>query len=246
LSQIRKIAFRLGSTYLTLEVPPFYVDFEKRRFSSIVVRRRLPNEGIAIYVYVTRHRHVEKFLLLRRLHPDVYLPEELRSSGTAMEEMSQQEFQAFVRATKIQQFARDVVSLEKEWEYAGNGVWQKQIGSFTLYMILIVKDARWTVRPAISRKDISGYGFEIPVDTSLSQSFKEALKPGELEEIHDHVDSHHFHLAIDSLERCSELAQQWDYYFSTRTRWRQTVFLSFDEECYLQEDISPVINNIVE
>jgi len=245
LSQIRKIEFRLGSTYLTLEVPPFYVDFEKRRFSSIVVRKRLPNEGMAIYVYVTRHRHVEKLLLLRRLHPDVCLPDELSSPGTAIEELSRKEFQAFIRVTKIQQFVRDIRSLEKEWEYSGNGVWLKQVGFFGLYMILVVKDARWTVRPAISRKGMEGYGFEIPVDTSLSKSFMEGLKEGELEEIHDHVDSQHFHLAIDSLARCRELARHWDYYFSTRTRWRQTVFLAFDEERYLQENINPILHNIV-
>ncbi len=245
LSQISKIEFRLGSSFLTLEVPPFYVDFEKRRFSSMVVRKRLPNEGMAIYVYVTRHRHVEKLLLLHRLHPDVSLPGELEASGKAIEEMIWQEFQAFVRATKIQQFARDIRSLEKEWEYSGNGVWLKHVGSFMLYMILVVKDARWTVRPAISRKDISGYGFEIPVGTTLSQNFKEELKPGELEEIHDHVDSLHFHLSMDSLWRCRELAQKYDYYFSTRTRWRQTVFLSFDEERYLQENINPILHNNV-
>lgn len=211
----------------------------------MVVRRRLPNEGMAIYVYVTRHRHVEKLLLLHRLHPDISLPGELEASGTAIEKLSQKEFQEFIKTTKIRQFANDLKALEKEWEYSGNGVWQKPVGSFTLFMILLVKDARWTIRPAISRKDISGYGFEIPVDTSLSQNFKEVLKPRELEEVHDHIDNQHFHLAVDSLERCSELAQQWDYYFSTRTRWRQTVFLSFDEERYLQEDINPILHNIV-
>ena len=226
MSQIGKVEFRLGSNYLTLEVPPFYVNFEKRNFSSIMVRKQLPKEGMVIYVYVTRHRHVEKLLLLRRLHPDVYLPEELQQSGTAIKELSQRELEEFERITKTEEFERDVSELEKEWEYGGNGVWLKRIGSFVLYMVLIVKEARWTVRPAISKEGVKGYGFEIPVDTSLSKVFLGKLEEGELEEIHNHVESQHFHLTVNSLERCKGLAREWDYYFSTRTMWRQTVFLS--------------------
>jgi len=226
LSQIEKIEFRLGSNYLTLEVPPFYVNFEKRSFSSIMVRKQLPREGMVIYVYVTRHRHVEKLLLLKRLHPDVYLSEELQQSGTAIEELSTKEFEEFQRVTKTEGFERDISELEKEWEYGGDGVWLKRIGSFVLYMVLIVKEARWTVRPAISKEGVMGYGFEIPVDTSLSKVFLEKLGEGEFEEIHNHIESQHFHLIVNSLERCKGLAREWDYYFSTRTRWRQTVFLS--------------------
>jgi hypothetical protein len=213
---------------LTLEVPPFYVNFEKRSFSSIMVRKQLPKEGMVIYVYVTRHRHVEKLLLLKRLHPDVYLSEELQQSGIAIEELNPREFAEFQRVTKTQEFERDISELEKEWEYSGNGVWMKRIDSFVLYMVLIVKEARWTVRPAISKEGVKGFGFEIPVDTASSKIFIEKLEEGELEEIHDHVESQHFHLTVNSLERCKALAGEWDYYFSTRTRWRQTVFLSAD------------------
>jgi len=48
LSQIGKIEFRLGGTYLALEVRPFYVNFHKRNFGSIMERRRLPKEGTVI------------------------------------------------------------------------------------------------------------------------------------------------------------------------------------------------------
>lgn len=225
MSRIRKIEFRLGSTYLTLEVPPFYIDFQKRNFSSIMVRKHLPKEGTVIYVYVTRHRHVEKLLLLHRLHPDICLPEELKESGVAIEELSPREFEGFVKATKIEGFIRDITGLEEEWEYGGNGIWVKRVDPFTLYMVLIAKSSRWTVRPAISKENMRGYGVEIPVDTELTKTFMSELKEGELEEIHNHVENQHFHLTVDSLERCIGIAKRWDYYFSTRTKWRQTVFL---------------------
>jgi len=228
LSQISRIQFRLGSNFLTLEVPPFYVNFEKMNFGSIMVRKQLPKEGIVIYVYVTRHRHVEKLLLLRRLHPDIFLSQELQESGITIEELSPKELVEFQRVTKTEGFERDVSELEKEWEYSGNGVWIKSIGSFVLYMMLVMKEARWTIRPAISKEGVKGYGFELPVDTSLSNSFTEKLEEGELDEIHNHIESQHFHLTVNSLERCKVLASDWDYYFSTRTRWKQTVFLSTD------------------
>jgi len=229
LSQIRKLEFRLGGTYLTLEVPPFYVNFQKRSFGSIMVRRQLPKEGVVIYVYVARHRHVENLLLLKRVHPDLHLPDELKDSGDAIEALNSMEFEGFVKAIKIGEFVRAVKRLEEEWEYGGNGIWLKRIGLFTLYMILIMKESRWTVRPAISKENIRGYGVEVPVDTELSKAFMEELKEGELEEMHDHVENQHFHLTVDNLERYIDLAKNWDYYFSTRTKWRQTVFLSSDE-----------------
>jgi hypothetical protein len=229
LSHIRKLEFRLGSTYLTLEVPPFYVDFQKRSFGSIMVRRQLPKEGTVIYAYVTRYRHVEHLLLLKRLHPDLCIPEELKDSVAAIEELSSREFEEFLRTLKIETSARAIEELEKEWEYGGNGIWLKRTYPFTLYMILIMRDSRWTVRPAISKENMNGYGVEIPVDTELRETFMGQLKEGELEEIHDHVENLHFHITVDSLERCISLAKTWDYYFSTRTKWRQTVFLSGDE-----------------
>ncbi|MCS7120026.1 MAG: hypothetical protein RMJ07_06610 [Nitrososphaerota archaeon] len=224
--RIKKIEFRLGSSYLTLEVPPFYINFEKRSFGSIMARRNLPREGVAIYIYVTRRRQVEKLLLLKRLHPDLFLPDELKESAAVIENLSPEEFEGFVKTVKLEGFIRSLRRLEKQWEYGGKGIWLKKIGPFTLYMILIIKESRWTVRPAISKEGVEGYGFEIPVDTKLKDAFLKELKEGELEEIHDHQETQHFHLKVESLERCVHLAKGWDYYFSTRTRWRQTVFIS--------------------
>jgi len=229
MSWIRKFEFRLGSTYLSLEVPPFYVNFEKRSFGSIMERRRLPREGMVIYVYVSRHRHVEKLLLLKKLHQDIRLPEDLNDAWAAIEELSRAEYAAFVDFLKIGEFVTSVKRLEEEWQYGGNGIWQKRLGPFMIYMILLMGYGRWTVRPAISKENMRGYGVEIPVDTGLREDFMRVLEEGELDEIHDHVENQHFHLTVGSLERFIDMAQRWDYYFSTRTRWRQTVFMSADE-----------------
>jgi hypothetical protein len=165
MSSIKKIEFHLGNVGQVLEVPPFYVNFEKRSFSSAMERRALPREGIAIYVYVTRQRHVEKLLVLKRLHPDIYVPEEQKELTSAIDKLSPREFEGFIRFLGIEEFVQSVKELEGRWEYYGGGTWLKAVDSFTIYMVLIVGNARWTVRPAISRKGVKGYGFEIPVDT---------------------------------------------------------------------------------
>ena len=191
-------------------------------------RRDLPKKGIAIYVYVTRHRHVEKLLVLKRMHPDLYVPEEQRALVSAIDGLSQTEFEEFVRFLEIDEFAESVKTLESTWKYSGNGMWLHTTGPFTIYMILIIGNGRWTVRPAISKKNVKGYGFEIPVDTKQSEAFMKELKEGELEEIHDHTENQHFHLTVENIERCITLSRKWDYYFSTNARWRQTVFLITD------------------
>jgi hypothetical protein len=228
MTNIEKIEFHLGNVGQVLEVPPFYVNFEKRSFSSAMERRALPREGIAIYVYVTRQRHVEKLLVLKRLHPDISVPEEQKELISAIDKLSPREFEGFIRFLGIEEFIQSVKELERSWEYCGGGTWIMVVGSFTIYMILIIGNARWTVRPAISRKGVKGYGFEIPVDTMQRKVFMDELKEGELEEIHDHIENQHFHLTVDSLERCTSLARKWDYYFSTNERWRQSVSLVTD------------------
>lgn len=225
---MEKIEFRLGSIESVLEVPPFYINFQKRSFSSIIERRDLPKEGIAIYVYVTRHRHVEKLLVLKRMHPDLYIPKEQKGLVSAVDGLSETEFEEFVRFLGIEDFVKSIQNLEEKWKYGGNGTWLGTIGPFTIYMILVIGNGRWTVRPAISKKNMKGYGFEIPVDTPQCEVFTKELKEGELEEIHDHIENQHFHLTVDSLERCISLARRWDYYFSTNARWRQTILLVTD------------------
>jgi hypothetical protein len=226
--QITKIEFRLGTINSVLEVPPFYVNFHKRTFSSILERRNLPIEGVAIYVYVTRHRHVEKLLVLKRIHPDIYVPREQKELVSAIDQLSDNEVKEFIKILGIEEFADSIMKLEKEWKYIGNGVWLKNIGSFTIYMILIIGNARWTVRPVISKRNVKGYGFEIPVETAQREVFMKEINKGELEEIHDHIENLHFHLTVDSLERCISLARTWDYYFSNNARWKQTVLLITD------------------
>jgi len=228
LSSIEKIEFHLGNVGQVLEVPPFYVNYEKRSFSSVMERRNLPREGIAIYIYVTRQRHVEKLLALKRIHPDIHVPEEQKELVSAIDRLSPREFEGFIRFLGIEEFVRSVKELEGRWEYGGGGTWLKTFGPFTIYMILIVGNARWTVRPAISRRGIKGYGFEIPIDVAQREAFMIELKDGELEEIHDHIENQHFHLTVDNLERCIELARTWDYYFSTNARWRQSISLVTD------------------
>ncbi|HIE18350.1 TPA: hypothetical protein EYP75_01350, partial [Candidatus Bathyarchaeota archaeon] len=187
MSQIKKLAFRLGGVNVALEVPPFYVDFEKRNFGSIMARRDLPTEGLVIYIYVTRRRHVENLLLLKKLHPDISVPEELKDSAAAIEALGPREFEGFMKTVNIEESVKVIQKMEEEWTYVGNGLWLKRIDSFTLYMLLIMKESRWTVRPAISKEKVEGYGFEVPVDTALSEAFVKHLKKGELEEIHDHA-----------------------------------------------------------
>ena len=165
-------------------------------------------------------------MLLKKLHPDISVPEDLRGSAAAIEALEPREFEGFMKTVNIEESARVIQKMEEEWTYVRGGVWLKRIDSFTLYMLLIMKESRWTVRPAISKEKVKGYGFEVPVDTALSEVFLKHLRKGEIEEIHDHVENKHFHLTVDILKRCIELAGEWDYYFSTRTKWRQTVFLS--------------------
>ncbi|MEM2921915.1 MAG: hypothetical protein QXF26_06325, partial [Candidatus Bathyarchaeia archaeon] len=186
MSQLEKIEFHLGKFGEVLEVPPFYVNFQKRSFRSVMGRKNLPIEGVAIYIYVTRHRHVEKLLVLKRMYPDLYVPEEQRELVYPVNELSQKEFEEFVKFLGIEEFVKSVREVEEEWKYVGGGIWSKSIGPFKIYMILIIGNARWTVRPAISSRRMKGYGFELPVDTKLSEEFMKELKEGELEEIHDH------------------------------------------------------------
>jgi hypothetical protein len=228
LSQIEKIEFHLGSVGQVLEVPPFYVNYQKRNFSSAMERRDLPREGMAIYVYVTRHKHVEKLLALKRMHPDLYVPEEQKELVSAIDGLNQREVEEFIRFLGIEEFVISVKKLEEAWRYCGEGTWLRTLGPFTIHMVLIIGNARWTVRPAISREGMRGYGFEIPVDTEQRDVFMKELEEGELEEIHDHIENQHFHLTVDSLERCISLARKWDFYFSTNARWKQTVSLVTD------------------
>ena len=117
------------------------------------------------------------------------------------------EREGFMKTVNIEESVRVIQIMEEEWTYIGSGVWLKRIRFIhSFYMLLIMKESRWTVRPAISKEKVKGYGFEVPVDTVLSEVFLKHLRKGELEEIHDHVENKHFHLTMDGLKRCVELA----------------------------------------
>jgi len=96
--------------------------------------------------------------------------------------------------------------LEHYWVYQGAEIWVRRFGAFTLSMILIIGEDRWTVRPAISKKKMKGYGVEIPVDTELAEEFKNELKDVKLEEVHDHKDTQHFLLTVDDRSSMSKSA----------------------------------------
>lgn len=210
----KRLGFRVGQSSLALEVPPFFINFEKRNFSSIMARSQSGDSGILVYIYITRMHHVKKLLVLKGIHPDLYIPQELHATK---EEMRQKEIEGFIKS---------VEDLEESWVYQGEGIWLRRFGAFKLSMILIIGEDRWTVRPAISKKGVRGYGVEIPVDTGLAEEFKNEMKDGELEEIHDHTETQHFHLTVPELDRYIELAKKWDYYFSEKEKWKQSVRLT--------------------
>ena len=161
---------------------------------------------MVIHIYVTRQRHVENLLLLKKLHPDISVPEELRDSAAAIEALEPRE-------GRVHENSKHRRICKGHSDYGGGmdiywkpGLAEKDRFIHSFYMLLIMKESRWTVRPAISKEKVKGYGFEVPVDTVLSEVFLKHLRKGELEEIHDHVENKHFHLTMDSLKRCVELA----------------------------------------
>jgi hypothetical protein len=196
-----------GEEDLKLEVPPFFLNPEKRSFKSILIRRR-NQEGTLFYILVTHKKQIEKLFLLKKIHPDIHIPEEFKN--ISLQEITTEEEEKFMRSIK---------ELEKEWEYKGNGIWFKKFDECIMYMVLILKKNGWSIRPAVSKIGISGYGVEIPIDSNKKIDFEKELKKEEIEEIHDHVFTLHYHLRVESLERYIELAKKWDYYLSEDAIW---------------------------
>ena len=97
-------------------------------------------------------------------------------------------------------------------------------------MILIIGEDRWTVRPIVSKKGLTGFGVEIPVETKVSEKFIKQLGYDEREdlEIHEHIQNRHFHFSVSSIERFIQLVKKWDYYFSNKETWKQSVSISPD------------------
>lgn len=214
-----RVDFTFGRRDLRLEVPPFFLEPKKGRLRSILVRKqpKVPRGVIMIYIFVTQRGQAQKLMELKSIHPDLFIPKEL----PVLTEISREE---------LQDFRASVLELEKDWPYEGNGMWRRHFNSCTVHMVLMIKEDMWTVRPTVSKEGISGYGVEIPVDTNLAEEFEEDLLKNELEAIHDHVVTLHYHLKLDDLKRYIQLAKKWDYYFYKEVPWPAIFDIVFPQE----------------
>lgn len=210
-----KISFRLGTLDLALEVPPFFVNFDKRDFSSMMTREIKEGRKALFYIYTSRHNQLSKLLLLKAMHPDIFIPVTLKINEV-------------IEREEINTFIESVHQLEKEWTYCGSGLWKRELFDCKVYMVLIIGDDRWTLRPTVSKKGLVGFGVEIPIDVELSEEFIKELRDDEKEglKIHEHIQNRHHHFTVYSVERFIELAKKWDYYFSNREIWEQSVSIS--------------------
>jgi len=211
-SVMKRVEFRLGKRHLALEVPPFFIDFKKRNFSSMMTRRLSGSEGTLFYVYITRKNQMSKLLVLKAMHPGIFMPPKL-----AINEL--------LTRDEINDFINSVKNLEREWEYQDHGLWKRRIDDFTVYMVLVIGEDRWTVRAMVSKKGMPGYGVELPVDPQLSEKLMEELTSEEAYdlEIHEHVENRHFHFTVYDIERFIDLVKRYDYYFARKEIWEQSV-----------------------
>ena len=71
-----------------------------------------------------RHRQVEKLLLLKKLHPDLFLPDELKEAESAIEKLSPKEFDGFVKTINLEDFIRALkkisLGLSRFWREHGS------------------------------------------------------------------------------------------------------------------------------
>ena len=210
--------FTLGRRDLRLEVPPFFLEPKKGRLRSILVRKQpKAPRGVMIYIFVTQSGQAQKLMELKSIHPDLFIPKEF----PVLTEISREE---------LADFRAFVLELEKNWPYEGNGMWRRDFDPCTVHMVLMIKEEMWTVRPAVSKEGISGYGVEIPVDANLARKFEKDLLKNELEAIHDHTVTLHYHLKLDDLKRYIQLAKKWDYYFYKEVAWPAIFDVVFPQE----------------
>jgi len=198
---LERVEFTLGTRDLRLEVPPFFLEPKKGHLRSILVRKQPKTPSrVMIYTFVTQSGQAQKLMELKLIHPDLFIPKEL----PVLKEVSKEE---------LEDFRVSVLELEKTWPYEENGMWQRDFDSCTVHMVLMIKEDMWTVRPTVSKEGISGYGVEIPVDTNLAEEFEKDMVKNELEAIHDHTVTLHYHLKLDDLKRYIQLAKKWDYFY---------------------------------
>jgi len=212
------VDFTLGRRDLRLEVPPFFLEPKKGRLRSILVRKQpKAPRGVMIYIFVTQSGQAQKLMELKSIHPDLFIPKEF----PVLTEISREE---------LADFRAFVLELEKNWPYEGNGMWRRDFDPCTVHMVLMIKEEMWTVRPAVSKEGISGYGVEIPVDANLARKFEKDLLKNELEAIHDHTVTLHYHLKLNDLKRYIQLAKKWDYYFYKEVAWPAIFDVVFPQE----------------
>jgi len=217
-SLLERVEFTVGKRDLRLDVPPFFLEPKKGRLRSILVRKQPKTpRGVMIYIFVTQSRQAQKLIELKSIHPDLFIPKELPVLGE-------------ISTDELEDFRGSILELEETWPYEGNGMWQRDFDSCTVHMVLMIKEDMWTVRPAVSKEGISGYGVEVPVDTNLSAEFEKDLFKNELEEIHDHTVTLHYHLKLDDLKRYIQLAKRWDYYFQKEVAWPAIFDVVFPQE----------------
>jgi hypothetical protein len=209
---MEKVRFRLGEIELALEIPPFFVNFDKRDFSSMMSREKKAGRKALFYVYISRRNHLSKLLLLKAIHQDIFIPNIL----SIKEDVEREDINSFIGSVK---------KTEKDWSYRGLGVWRKDFFETQVFMILIIEKDRWTIRPFISKKDLPGFGVEIPVEIESSNLFlKELIYREKIGfEVHEHKENNHYHFTVFSVKRYIDLVKKWDYYFSRKERWKQTV-----------------------
>lgn len=206
------VSFRLGTLDIALEVPPFFVNFDKRDYSSMMTRKIKEGRKSLFYIHISRHNQLSKLLLLKAIHPDIFIPVTLKINEV-------------IEREEINTFIESVHRLEKEWTYSGSGLWSREFFDCKVYMVLIIGEDRWTVRSMVSKKGLEGFGVEIPVDVKVAEEFVQGLgddEKGDLE-VHDHVQNRHFHFTANRAERFIELVKKWDYYFAHKEVWEQTV-----------------------
>ena len=215
---LERVDFTLGRRDLRLEVPPFFLEPKKGRLRSILVRKQpKAPRGVMIYIFVTQSGQAQKLMELKSIHPDLFIPKEF----PVLTEISREE---------LADFRAFVLELEKNWPYEGNGMWRRDFDPCTVHMVLMIKEEMWTVRPAVSKEGISGYGVEIPVDANLARKFEKDLLKNELEAIHDHTVTLHYHLKLNDLKRYIQLAKKWDYYFYKEVAWPAIFDVVFPQE----------------
>jgi hypothetical protein len=210
-----KIDFRLGQINLALEIPPFFVNFDKRDFSSMMTRKKRSGNKALFYIYTSRKNQMSKLLLLKALHPDIFIPMTLKIKEN-------------INRDEINTFLKSVWDTEKEWKYLGMGVWKRVFFNCIVYIVLIIGNDRWTIRPLVSKKGLLGFGAEIPIAIEREIDFQQTLRKEETKDlmVHDHKENKHYHFTVFSRERFIQLVKKWDYYFSLKERWTMSVRLS--------------------